>query len=46
LLVYNSATKRFQTSNILNNVIVNGGSFWWHQPSLLKEVLALQYLLP
>jgi hypothetical protein len=27
LLVYNSATKRFQTSNILNNVIVNGGSF-------------------
>jgi len=27
LLVYNSTTKRFQTSNVLNNVTVNGGSF-------------------
>lgn len=27
LLVYNSTSKRFETSNVLNNVTVNGGSF-------------------
>ena len=27
LLIYDSASKRFQTGNVLNNVTVNGGSF-------------------
>jgi hypothetical protein len=27
LLIYNAATSRFQTGNVLNNVTVNGGSF-------------------
>jgi hypothetical protein len=33
LLIYNSASQKFQSGNVLNNVTVNGGSFWWHQPS-------------
>lgn len=27
LLVYDSASQKFQTGNVLNNVTVNGGSF-------------------
>jgi hypothetical protein len=27
LMVYNSTTQKFQTTNVLNNVTVNGGSF-------------------
>jgi len=27
LLIYDLASKRFQTGNVLNNVTVNGGSF-------------------
>jgi hypothetical protein len=27
LLIYNAATQKFQTNNVLNNVTVNGGSF-------------------
>ena len=27
LLVYDSASQKFQTANVLNNVTVNGGSF-------------------
>jgi hypothetical protein len=27
LLIYDSASQKFQTGNVLNNVTVNGGSF-------------------
>ena len=27
VMVYDSATQKFQTTNVLNNVTVNGGSF-------------------